>query len=152
MKRRDFIWGTFFLVGFSKFASADLPKLMVFKSATCGCCAAWIEHIKKAGFFVEAKNLTQESLSELKRRSGISLELSACHTAFINNYFVEGHVPAQDIKSLIFQKPNALGLTVPGMPIGSPGMEMGDKIDTFDTLLVKRDGSSKVFRRHRGNR
>ena len=149
MKRRDFLWGAFFLTGFTKFASADLSKLMVFKSATCGCCTAWIEHIENAGFFVEAKNLTQQRLSELKRRSGISLELSSCHTAFIDSFFVEGHVPAEDIKSLLSQQPDALGLTVPDMPIGSPGMEMGDRKDPFDTLLVKRNGSSEVFRSHR---
>ncbi|MDE0780075.1 MAG: DUF411 domain-containing protein [Alphaproteobacteria bacterium] len=148
MKRRDFIWAAFCLPTFVKFASADLPKLTVFKSANCGCCTAWIEHIEKAGFFVEAKNITQRRLSDLKQRTGISLELEACHTGFINSYFIEGHVPAEDIKSLLFQRPDALGLTVPGMPRGSPGMEMGDKKDPFDTLLVKRDGSSEVFRSH----
>jgi len=148
MKRRDFIWGAFFLAGFTKSASANLPKLMVFKSPTCGCCSAWIEHIEKAGFHVESKNFTQQRLSELKSRSGISLELSSCHTAFINSYFVEGHVPAEDIKALLFQKLDALGLTVPNMPLGSPGMEMDDRKDPYDTLLVKRNGSSEVFRSH----
>ena len=149
MKRRDFIWAAFCLPGFTKFASAGLPKLTVFKSATCGCCNAWIEHVEKLGFSVEAQNLTQRRLSDLKRRVGISSELAACHTAFIKNYFVEGHVPAEDIKALLSQRPDALGLTVPGMPVGSPGMEMGNRKDPFDTLLVKRDGSSEVFRSHR---
>ena len=148
MKRRDFIFGVFYLAGFIRPASADLPKIEVFKSPTCGCCSAWIEHIKKSGFHVKSENVTQKRLSELKRKSGITLELSSCHTAFINSYFVEGHVPAEDIKSLIFQRPDALGLAVPGMPRGSPGMEMGDKKDPFDTLLVKRDGSSEVFSSH----
>jgi hypothetical protein len=150
MKRRDFIWAAFCLPTLGKFASADanLPKLIVFKSPTCGCCTAWIEHIEKSGFSVESQNITQRRLSDLKRRTGISSELTACHTAFINSYFIEGHVPAEDIKSLIFQRPDALGLAVPGMPRGSPGMEMGDKKDPFDTLLVKRDGSSEVFSSH----
>jgi hypothetical protein len=149
MKRRDFIFGAFFLAGFIKPASAALPKIVVFKSPTCGCCSAWIEHIKKAGFHVKSKNVTQKRLSELKRKSGITLELSSCHTAFINSYFVEGHVPAEDIKALLFEKPDALGLSVPNMPLGSPGMEMGDQKDPYDTLLVKRNGSSKAFRSHR---
>ena len=149
IKRRDFIFGAFFLAGFIKPASADLPKIVVFKSPTCGCCSAWIEHIKKAGFHVKSENVTQKRLSELKRRSGITLELSSCHTAFINSYFVEGHVPAEDIKALLFEKLDALGLSVPNMPLGSPGMEMGDQKDPYDTLLVKSNGSSRVFRSHR---
>ena len=149
MKRRDFIWMAIFLAGFSKFASAGSPKLTVFKSPTCGCCTAWIKHVEKAGFYVESNNLTQRRLHDLKQQTGISLELAACHTAFINSYFVEGHVPSEDIKSLLFKQPDALGLSVPGMPLGSPGMEMGNRKDPFDTLLVKRDGSSEVFHSHR---
>ena len=124
MKRRDFLWAASCLLGLINFASASLPKVRVFKSATCGCCNAWIEHTEKAGFSVEAQNLTQQHLFDLKRRIGISSELAACHTAFINNYFVEGQVPAEDIKSLLSEQPDALGLSVPGMPVGSPGMEM----------------------------
>tara|TARA_B100001142_G_C14167326_1_gene590819 strand:+ start:497 stop:958 length:462 start_codon:yes stop_codon:yes gene_type:complete len=149
MKRRDFILGAFFLIGFTKSALADLPKMIVFKSPTCGCCTAWIEHIEKAGFHVESKNLNQQQLFKLKSQSGISLELSSCHTAFINNYFIEGHVPAEDIKALLLQKPDALGITVPNMPLGSPGMEIDDRKDPYDTLLVKRNGSSEIFRSHR---
>jgi hypothetical protein len=149
MKRRNFILGAFFLAGFTKSSLADLPKLIVFKSPTCGCCSAWIEHIEKAGFQVVSKNFTQQQLSELKSRSGISLELSSCHTAFVNNYFVEGHVPVEDIKDLLFENPQALGITVPNMPLGSPGMEIDDRKDPYDTLLVKRNGSSEVFRSHR---
>ena len=149
MKRRDFILGAFFIAGFTNPAHADIPKMIVFKSPTCGCCSAWIEHIEKAGFLVDSKNVTQQQLSELKIQSGISLELSSCHTAFINNYFIEGHVPAEDIRALLFQKSDALGLTVPNMPLGSPGMEIDDRKDPYDTLLVKRNGSSEVFRSHR---
>ena len=125
-------------------------SLLVHKTPTCGCCSAWIEHIKKAGFHVKSKNVTYGELAGLKRQYGIPLELSSCHTAFINNYFVEGHVPAKDIKALIFEKPEASGLSVPNMPLGSPGMEMGDQKDPYDTLLVKSNGSSRVFRSHRG--
>jgi hypothetical protein len=149
MKRRNFIFGVFCFAGFTRPVYADLTKIEVFKSPACGCCSAWIEHIKKAGFHVESKNVTQKWLSELKERSGITLELSSCHTAFINNYFVEGHVPAEDIKALLFEKPDALGLSAPIMPLGSPGMEMGDQKDPYVTLLVRSNGSSRVFRSHR---
>ena len=151
MKRRDFIFGCFSLsLTFSiKPASADIPKIAVYKTANCGCCSAWIEHIKNAGFLVKAKNITHRELASLKRRNGIPRELSSCHTAFINNYFVEGHVPAKDIKALIFEKPEASGLSVPNMPLGSPGIEMGDQKDPFDTILVKNNGISSVFRSHR---
>jgi hypothetical protein len=146
MNRRNFIFGVFFLVGPIKSASADIPKIAVYKTPTCGCCSAWIKHIKKAGFHVKSENVTYGELAGLKRRYGIPPELSSCHTAFINSYFVEGHVPAEDIKALIFEKPEALGLSVPNMPIGSPGMEMRNQKDPYDTLLVKSNGSSKVFR------
>lgn len=149
MKRRNFIFGAFCLAGFIKPAFADFQNIVVFKSPTCGCCSAWIEHIKKAGFHVKSKNVTQQRLSELKRHSGISLELSSCHTAFVNSYFVEGHVPAEDIKALLFENLDALGLSVPNMPLGSPGMEIGGQKDPYDTLLVTRNGSTKVFRSHR---
>ena len=149
MKRRDFILGVFFLAGHIKYASADIPKIAVYKTPTCGCCSAWIEHIKNAGFHVRSKNVTHVALAKLKGRYGIPLRLSSCHTGFIDNYFVEGHVPAEDIKALIFEKPEALGLSVPNMPLGSPGMEMGNQKDPYDTLLVKSNGSSRVFRSHR---
>ena len=84
----------------------------------------------------------------MKARAGITPELSSCHTAFIDGYFVEGHVPAGDVQRLLAERPDALGLTVPGMPIGSPGMEMGDQRDAYDTLLVLRDGSTEVFESH----
>jgi len=84
----------------------------------------------------------------MKARAGVTPDLSSCHTAFIDGYFVEGHVPAGDVERLLAERPDALGLTVPGMPIGSPGMEMGDQRDAYDTLLVLRDGSTAVFESH----
>ena len=81
-------------------------------------------------------------------RMGISPELSSCHTAILDGYFVEGHVPADDIKRLMAERPDALGLTVPGMPIGSPGMEMGSEREAFDTLLVQKDGTTEIFAQH----
>lgn len=100
------------------------------------------------GFAVEARNAGQRALWELKKRWGITHELSACHTAFVGGYVVEGHVPASDVRRLLAERPDALGLAVPGMPIGSPGMERGNRRDAFDTLLIKRGGETEVFSSH----
>ena len=149
MKRRDFIILSASLFSFSKSVFASAPTLTVYKSPTCSCCDDWIGHLKQAGFFVTAENVSDQNLSDLKLRSGISPNLRSCHTGFINNYFIEGHVPADDIKLLLLKKPVGLGLAVPGMPAGSPGMEMGNRRDPYDTLFVRGDGSTIVFRSHR---
>ena len=145
------------LAGLASAIGAALParpvlatpaRMEVFKSPTCGCCTAWIDHIVGAGFEADARDVDQETLWRMKARAGVAPELSSCHTAFIEEYVIEGHVPAGDVRRLLAKRPNALGLTVPGMPIGSPGMEMGDQRDAFDTLLMLRDGSTKTFQRH----
>lgn len=129
-------------------ALATAGQMEVFKSPTCGCCSAWVDHMTRAGFDAVARDVDQETLWTMKDRAGIAPELSSCHTAFVDGYFVEGHVPASDVQRLLSERPDALGLTVPGMPIGSPGMEMGDQRDAYDTLLVLRDGSTLVFESH----
>ena len=129
-------------------ALASLGQMEVFKSPTCGCCSAWVDHMTRAGFDAVARDVDQETLWTMKERAGVTPELSSCHTAFIDGYFIEGHVPASDVQRLLSERPDALGLTVPGMPIGSPGMEMGNQRDAYDTLLVLRDGSTEVFERH----
>jgi len=134
----------------SRMALANGSKLMVFKLPACGCCDAWIAHMQQAGFKSETENISEPRMLDLKKRVGITSELSSCHTAFVNNYLVEGHVPSGDVLLLLSQNPDALGLTVPGMPVGSPGMEMGNRRDPFDTLLMLRDGSSEIFKSHRG--
>jgi hypothetical protein len=129
-------------------ALATTTRIEVFKSPTCGCCSAWIEHMSGAGFAVDARDVDQEALYALKARSGITPELASCHTAFVDGFVVEGHVPAADIERLLTERPDAIGLSVPGMPIGSPGMEMGNQREAFDTVLLLRDGSIEVFERH----
>ena len=129
-------------------AFAGFGQMEVFKSPTCGCCSAWVDHMTSAGFDAVARDVDQETLWTMKDRAGVTPELSSCHTAFIDGYFVEGHVPASDVQRLLTERPDALGLTVPGMPIGSPGMEMGNQRDAYDTLLVLRDGSTEVFESH----
>jgi hypothetical protein len=129
-------------------ALATPGQMEVFKSPTCGCCSAWVEHMSGAGFDAVARDVDQETLWSMKARAGVTPDLSSCHTAFIEGYFVEGHVPAGDVQRLLAERPDALGLTVPGMPIGSPGMEMGDQRDAYDTLLVLQGGSVEVFNSH----
>lgn len=121
------------------------PVVEVYKSPTCGCCNAWIAHMQEAGFELRARDLRQDALNQLKAQAGITRALASCHTAFAGGYFIEGHVPAADVRRLLAEAPDALGLTVPGMPVGSPGMEMGDQRDPFDTLLVRPGGATEIF-------
>ena len=127
---------------------AASSRIEVYKSPTCGCCSAWVEHMARAGFDTLARDVDQETLWSMKERAGVAPEVSSCHTAFVDGYFIEGHVPAGDVQRLLAEPPDALGLTVPDMPIGSPGMEMGNQRDAYDTLLVLRDGTTEVFQRH----
>ena len=150
MDRRCFIFGAVSLPFLSQTVLANGPKLMVFKLPTCGCCDAWVTHMQQAGFKSEIENISEPRMFNLKKSVGITFKLSSCHTAFVHNYVVEGHVPSGDVLLLLSQKPDALGLTVPGMPAGSPGMEMGDHRDPFNTLLMLRDGNSEVFKNYRG--
>lgn len=129
-------------------ALAAPGRMTVFKSPTCGCCSAWVDHMTRAGFETQTRDVDQETLWQVKARAGIAADLSSCHTAFIDGYVIEGHVPAGDVLRLLSERPLALGLAVPGMPIGSPGMEMGDRRDAYSTLLVLRDGSTEIFQSH----
>lgn len=114
----------------------------MYKNEGCMCCTRWAEHMNKEGFYVIEK-ITRE-LGEIKSEQGISNELASCHTAMIDGYIVEGHVPPQDVQRLLKERPNAIGLSVPGMPEGSPGME-GPNPDPYDVLLINSDGSTSVF-------
>ena len=126
--------------------STEAADVVVYKSPTCNCCAKWVRHMKQAGFTVEVRN--RSNINPIKTESGVPQSLQSCHTALVGDYVVEGHVPAGDIERLLAERPNALGLAVPDMPIGSPGMEVGNQRDAFDTLLLLRDGSTEVFERH----
>lgn len=127
--------------------AASLPVMLVHKNASCGCCSVWIEHMRAAGFSVEVRDV--DNLDPVKRRVGVPLGKGSCHTAEVGGYFVEGHVPALDIKRLLAEKPDAKGLVVPGMPAGSPGMEMPDgRIQPYLVELVNHDGSISPFAHH----
>jgi hypothetical protein len=104
-----------------------------------------MEHMKASGFELSAENVASAELNRIKSVHGLKREQSSCHTAIIQGYVIEGHVPAGDVKRLLEEKPDAIGLTVPGMPVGSPGMEMGDERDSFQVLLIRKDGSTEVW-------
>lgn len=123
----------------------DAPPMEVFKSPQCGCCGKWVEHLRRNGFRVETHDVAD--VGAVRSRLGMSAEFAACHTARIEDYLVEGHVPAADIRRLLNDRPKALGLAVPGMPPGSPGME-GPPPVPYDTLLIGRDGTRAIFVRH----
>ncbi len=150
MNRREFIVAGVAAAGLPGVvhAQSPAPRVEVYKSPTCGCCSAWIEHMERAGFVVDARNVDQDALYAFKAQSGITPDLASCHTALVDGYVIEGHVPAADVERLLAERPEAIGLSVPGMPIGSPGMEMGNQRDAFDTLLLLKDSSTEIFERH----
>ena len=121
------------------------PKVKVFKSASCGCCGAWVEHLRQNGFQVIAHDVGDVPAE--RRKLGMPDRLGSCHSAKVGGYVIEGHVPAADIRRLLKEMPKALGLAVPSMPPGSPGME-GPRAIPYDTLLVARDGTTRVFASH----
>ena len=115
----------------------------VYKTPTCGCCHLWVQHLEKNGFKTRVTDL--ESLGEVKKKHGVPARVTSCHTAVVNGYVLEGHVPAADVKRLLSEKPAVAGLGVPGMPIGSPGMEVGTTLQRYDVLSFDKTGQTKVF-------
>ena len=124
-------------------ASADeLPTVLVYKTPTCGCCNGWVEHLEASGFTVDARNVTD--IMTVKHDSGVPVAMSSCHTAIIDGYVVEGHVPAEQVMRLLAERPAVAGIAVPGMPIGSPGME-GRNAQPYEVLSFTHTGESAVF-------
>lgn len=125
-----------------------LPAMTVYKSASCGCCTQWVEHARANGFTVREVNT--DDLNSVKREMGIPSRLASCHTVVVGSFVVEGHVPADDIKKLLRDRPAVRGLAVPGMPIGSPGMEQGppSQYERYDVLAFTADGATRVFASH----
>ncbi len=120
----------------------------VWKDPNCGCCADWVKHLEAQGFQVKVNDTGNTAA---RKRLGIPEKLGSCHTALVAGYALEGHVPASDIRRLLKEKPQAVGLAVPGMPVGSPGMDgpaYGGRVDPYEVLLVGKDGSTRVFQRH----
>lgn len=128
-------------------SASALPLVLVHKSASCGCCNLWVDHMREAGFPVEVRDV--DNVNPVKERVGVPLGKGSCHTAEVGGYFVEGHVPADDVKRLLAEKPDAKGLVVPGMPAGSPGMEVPDgTIQPYTVELVGQDGGTTAFAQH----
>lgn len=138
----------FALVAATAFISsaASAAQLTVHKSPWCDCCSKWIEHVQQHGFTV--KVVETEEMMAVKKRLGVPEKLASCHTSEAGGYFIEGHVPAADIKRLLAQKPKAAGIAVPGMPMGSPGMDEGGQRQPYATVLVARDGKASIYARH----
>lgn len=118
--------------------------IVVYKSPTCGCCGKWVKHMEDAGFSVDVEN--RRDLAPIKHELGIPGRMQSCHTAKVGDYVVEGHVPADLVKRMLDEKPDIKGLAVPGMPMGSPGME-GPRADPYDVLAIGNDGRTSVYAR-----
>ncbi len=124
------------------------PAIHVIKGRGCGCCTAWVEILKSEGFAVTDEMLHPAELVKLKISKGVPQNLISCHTAMIEGYLVEGHVPPADIRRLISEKPDALGLAVPEMPYGSPGMGPESEREAYNVFLFRQDGASEIFTRY----
>jgi hypothetical protein len=148
MKRRHFLQALAATAVLPSFAHAQVapPVVEVWRSPTCGCCGAWIKHLQENGFATKV-NMVDDT-SAARKAAGIPERLGSCHTGKVGGYAIEGHVPAADIRKLLATKPQAVGLAVPGMPVGSPGMEQGNLKQPYDVLLVKANGTTEVFARH----
>jgi hypothetical protein len=136
------------LVGAVPSPASRVPavSVVVYKDPNCGCCVSWIEHLRKHGFEVSARDTND--VSGVKKTGRVPAQHHSCHTAFVGGYVVEGHVPAADIQKMLDEKPKIAGIAVGGMPIGSPGMEMGARKDKYDVIAFNRDGTTRVFARH----
>ncbi len=126
--------------------SAAAAALVVTKTAACGCCKHWVDHMRKAGFTVEVHDVAD--VTPTARRLGVPDQLRSCHTSETGGYAIEGHVPAADVKRLLAQRPKAAGIAVPGMVVGSPGMEHGAHSEPYQTILFTKDGTTRVFASH----
>jgi hypothetical protein len=130
---------------FADAAPASAPvAITVYKSPTCGCCRAWVKHLESNGFKVAAHDLEQDKLTETKRTLNVPEALESCHTGVVGRYVFEGHIPADVITKTLNEKPNIIGLAVPGMPMGSPGMEGGSK-QRYDVIAFERGGKTRVY-------
>lgn len=127
-------------------APAAASTIEVMKSASCGCCNEWVEHLRKEGLTVKVHEVEDPGVAA--KALGVPDDLRSCHTAKVVGYAVEGHVPAADIKRLVAQKPKAIGIAVPGMPLGSPGMDRGSAKQAYNVIIFDKAGKQRVFARH----
>ncbi|WGS86781.1 DUF411 domain-containing protein [Methylomonas sp. UP202] len=126
------------------------PEMTVYRSPTCGCCGKWLEHAENSGFKI--KDVISSDMDQIKARYGVPEKLASCHTVVVDGYVIEGHVPAADVQKLLKEKPAVAGLAVPGMPMGSPGMEMGGRQDDYKVVSFDKDGHYAVYAEHGNGR
>lgn len=127
-------------------AAVVSPKVVVYKSATCSCCAQWVAYMRRSGFTVETHDV--DDLAEIAHASGVSDAAASCHVAQVGGYVVVGHVPVETIRRLLREHPDIIGVSVPGMVVGTPGMEQGMLRPHYDVVAVARDGHTSVYERH----
>jgi len=139
-----FALSVFFILTFTS-KNANAEEILVYKSPTCGCCKKWVKHLEKEGFKVTTKDY--RDMKPIKKRFGVKPQFQSCHTAKVGKYFIEGHVSASDIKKLLKEKPDIKGLSAPGMPMGSPGME-GRRKDKYNVIAIDRDNNTTVYSKH----
>lgn len=148
-RRTILLTGTAFVLTLALPGSAQtLPSIHVVKDPGCPCCNAWIGHLRDNGFPVSVEERSIEALELYKREMGVPVELASCHTGTVEDYVLEGHVPAADIRRLLTERPEAIGLAVPGMPYGSPGMGPETEREAYDVILIGKDGDSSSFTRY----
>jgi len=130
--------------------SADKPiDIVVYRSPTCECCGKWLEHMKKNNFNV--KDIVTDDVQAIKKKYGVPEAMASCHTAIVDGYVIEGHVPANDIMKLLKTKPKIVGIAVPSMPSGTPGMEMGDRKDSYNVMSFDKENHYEIFNSYEGN-
>ena len=149
LKRRHLLASSLLLLLPKAWAASDEPVIDVWKSPACGCCKDWIAYLKNNGFIVRVHDTGNAAA---RRRLGIAEQYASCHTATVDGYALEGHVPVREIRRLLAERPDAIGLAVPKMPIGSPGMDgpiYGGDHEPYDVLLLAKDGASRMFQSYR---
>ena len=141
-----FLGTAIMLSSVNAFAVEQFSTIKVFKSASCGCCGGWIKHLEENGFKVEYQNV--QDIHKYKQKANVPGKLQSCHTAFVDGYAIEGHVPAEDIKKMLTETPAIRGIAVPGMPMGSPGMDFGDQKQAYNTVSYTLNGKTAVYASH----
>lgn len=151
MKRSLATWAFALLLLPAAQALAQATPIEVRKTNGCGCCLAWMEHLEENGFAPTGQDMFAGLLVRFKLDNGVPPRMVSCHTALVDGYVIEGHVPASDIRRLLAERPDAVGLAVPEMPLGSPGMDQGKWREAYDVFLIRNDGSTEVFASYEGN-
>ncbi|MDP2903754.1 MAG: DUF411 domain-containing protein [Methylovulum sp.] len=144
---KGFLAAGLIIVNAAAIATEEATEITVYRSPTCSCCEKWLAHLQQNNFAI--KDIVTNDMQAIKTKYGVTPELASCHTAIINGYVIEGHVPAGDIRNLLKTKPKVTGIAVPGMPAGTPGMEMGAKKEAYDVVSFDSQHRTQVFNRYK---